>query len=181
MRAFIAMMIIVALMGCAKEKDPCEGVTCENGGICADGSCNCIGLWMGPNCSQQITPLLLSTFGVQITKLPSTDAGGAGWDLTSGPDVYVVVKQNGNVLLSTSDNWAQNATPGITWNEGFSTNFPLNPITVELWDYDDFDSDDYMGAIQGTIYSSSNKFPEFVTMDCSGCNIAVKLGPISYL
>jgi len=175
------MLIIVALIGCAKEKDPCEGKTCENGGTCFDGACNCPHPWTGENCTQQITPILITIGGVEITKLPPTDGNGAGWDLNNGPDIYVVVKQNTTVLLSTENNWVQNATIGAIWNQAFSINATLTPVIVELWDYDDFDPDDYMGGVTGYIYTNTNGFPEFVILDCPTCPVAARLGPCTYL
>lgn len=32
--------------------DPCESVTCANGGVCMDGTCDCPDGWTGADCSQ---------------------------------------------------------------------------------------------------------------------------------
>lgn len=175
------IMLMLAGFSCTKEKDPCEGKVCENGGTCVDGTCQCKGLWKGEKCTEQITPLLLSVGSIHITKMPATDSGGAGWDLTSGPDIYVIIKQGGTVLASTQNTWIQNASVGAFWNTGFGTNLVTVPITIELWDYDDFDSDDFMGGVTGLLYNSTNKFPTEITTDCSGCTVQLKFGSVEYL
>lgn len=181
MQKIIGLLILLAI-GCTKETppDPCAGKTCENGGVCQDGTCNCAPHWTGENCTEQITPLLITVQGIEILKFPATD-NGAGWDINSGPDVYVIVRQNGNIIGSTKDEWIQNASGNPYWNSGFATNFALQPITVELWDYDDFDADDYMGGGTGYIYSTTNGFPTLITLECQTCPVNVRLGPILYL
>lgn len=181
-KTMLMLLLALGTLCCTKEvKDPCAGKTCENGGNCFDGSCNCVGLWKGEHCTEQITPILLTVGSVQITEMPPTDTNGAGWDISSGPDVYVVVKQNGTVLLNTSDSWVQNATKGVLWNEGFSTNFAVAPVTVEVWDHDDLDADDYMGGITGPLYFSTNNFPTSVILQCGICTVEVKFGLMQYL
>lgn len=176
---FIAVLCL--MLSCSKEKDPCKGKICENGGTCIDGTCNCPHLWKGENCTEQVTPLLITIGSVEVTKLPPTDANGSGWDLTSGPDIYVVVKQAGTVLLSTQSQWVQNATFGAIWNTPFSTNLALLPVDIELWDYDDFDADDYMGGVAGFIYSDTNKFPQSIILDCGPCTVAIRFSSVTYL
>lgn len=38
----------LSLSGC--KKDPCKDVTCQNGGTCVDGKCNCSLPWEGTKC-----------------------------------------------------------------------------------------------------------------------------------
>lgn len=138
----------------------------------------CPNLYTGKNCDIQITPSFIRVLATTLTNFPPTD-NGAGWDLTSGPDIYIVIKQNGQVLLNTDNDWKQNASPGISWQKPFSTIDAISNITIEVWDYDDFDDDDFMGAIQGPIYTDTNGFPQFI--DATSGGISLKLGPVEYL
>jgi hypothetical protein len=183
MRKVICLLAIVSFaqfLRCSKS-DPCENVTCENSGYCIDGTCQCVGLWTGENCTDQKTPILITISNVQLVKMPATDSNGAGWDLTSGPDVYIIVKQGGNVLLSTQSNWIQNATAGVSWSTNISIQQATVPISIEVWDYDDFDPDDYMGGITTTIYHSTNKFPTTITTNCAVCTVDFKFSGMTYL
>ena len=38
----------MGLVSC--KKDPCKGVSCQNGGTCSDGNCNCSLPWEGSRC-----------------------------------------------------------------------------------------------------------------------------------
>lgn len=183
MQKIIALLALCLVLGCSKEKDsdPCTGVVCANGGTCINGICNCAGLWTGDDCTDQRLPLLLTIKGILLNEFPATDAGGSGWDLTNGPDVYVVVKQNGNVIATTKSSWVQNATSSAFWNIQFSTNQALTDVVLEVWDYDDFDSDDFMGAITGRLYSETGGYPDYAFGSCTGCTIKVRFGPIEYL
>lgn len=176
-------LALFAVCGCKKEdtsdNEP-KCPDCQNGATCVSGQCKCVGLWSGATCTTQVTPTAISISSIIVTKMPPTD-NGAGWDLTSGPDVYVVVKQNGQIIASTETAWKQNATIGVSWNVPFNVLSAKLPITVEVWDYDDFDSNDAMGAIQGTIYNDTNKFPSSIEMDCVNCNVAVLFGGVTYL
>lgn len=165
------------LIGLSCKKD-CP--TCLNGGTCVDGKCQCVGLWTGENCETQLPPTLIQVAAISLTSFPATD-NGAGWDLTSGPDVYVIVKADGQVILNTSNDWRQNATFIETWQTPFLVDFAYANITIELWDFDDLDSDDFMGSVAGKIYNDTNNFPDFVDATCPGCMVAFRLGPITYI
>lgn len=178
----VSYIIVLALfMFSCKKDDPCEGVSCLNDGSCIDGTCFCVGLWTGKRCNEQIRPTLITMKGISVTKMPATDASGAGWDLTSGADIYVIVRQGADVLLDTSSDWRQNAGVGTSWNYTFSTLDTTTPLSIELWDFDDFDTDDYMGGINGFIYSDTNGFPTFEPFECAGCDVGFLIGPITYL
>jgi hypothetical protein len=182
MQKIIGLLILLSI-GCAKDAplpDPCLDKICANGGVCEDGTCNCAPHWTGENCTEQITPLLITVQGIEVLKFPPTD-NGAGWDINSGPDVYVIIRQNGTIIGTTQNAWIQNATGNPYWNSGFSTNLALQQITIEMWDYDDFDSDDYMGGIIGYIYTNTSGFPVLVTLECPTCPVHVRLGPMEYL
>jgi hypothetical protein len=64
MRKFILILAIfnicaymVTVIACGKKSsDPCSGVTCNNGGTCSSGKCNCPSGFAGPTCDSCTTP-----------------------------------------------------------------------------------------------------------------------------
>jgi len=152
------------------KKDPCDSTICLNGGYCANGSCVCPEGYTGADCSQQKTPTQIRISKIDVTRFPETD-NGAGWDLTSGPDIYPELSK-GSTTIWTSTTYYQNANPANIYS------FDLNPIvsltspndryTIRLFDYDDLDEDDFMGGINFTPYFSTNNFPSVLTIDAGG-------------
>src|SRR5690606_9067709 len=45
-----AFLFLITFSSCKKEVDPCENVTCINGGVCHEGTCNCPTGYSGVNC-----------------------------------------------------------------------------------------------------------------------------------
>lgn len=178
MKRIITLLILtLTLFSCKKDaSDLCEGVSCKNGGTCVNGDCNCPVSWTGPDCTQQKTPTNLILKNIIVTTFPPTD-NGAGWDLTSGPDIYVEISQNGQVLYTSG--YIVNATAGVN----FQTNFILPDVTgiyvIRVYDYDDFDANDFMGSIQGSFYTSTNGFPSTLTVSCGTCVVSFSI-PVSY-
>jgi hypothetical protein len=44
------------------EPNPCAGITCENGGICNDGKCNCPAGFSGEHCETYYTEILAGKY-----------------------------------------------------------------------------------------------------------------------
>lgn len=153
----IVLLCCICLFSCTKDDGP---KTCPDG-------------YYGNDCDQQLAPII-TVKSITIT-YPATDNGGAGWDLTSGPDVYISLSSNGTEIFNNEANFIQNATGTLT--------IPVNVIlldvnslvNVSVIDYDDFDPDDFMGGIEGKIYTNTNGFPPNVTLSCSGCAVSAKL------
>jgi hypothetical protein len=150
--------------------DQCFNVTCLNGGNCVNGSCNCPEGFSGSDCSQQVTPQKIRVSKIEVLRFPATD-NGAGWDLSSGPEIYPEIVKETTVLWS-SPNYYENADPSSTYSFNISPaldlNEPKDRYIIRLYDYDSTGSDDYMGGIQFTPYESSNKFPSTLTLDANG-------------
>lgn len=61
-RLFIRVFALIGLclfsttsfFGCSKDK--CKDVTCQNGGACVDGTCNCVNGYTGANCETPPNP-----------------------------------------------------------------------------------------------------------------------------
>jgi hypothetical protein len=45
---------------------------------------------------------------------------------------------------------------------------PIDEYTLVLYDFDSFDSDDFMGGVSFTPYFSTNKFPNILYIDAGG-------------
>ena len=48
--------VLLFLFSC--QKDPCENLTCLNGGTCVDGDCDCPDGFIGPDCGLELDPCL---------------------------------------------------------------------------------------------------------------------------
>lgn len=173
---FLALICICSVT-CSKspediQEDLCKGISCQNGGTCVNGDCNCPVNYTGPDCSQQKTPTNLVMSSITIATTPATD-GGAGWDLTSGPDIFVVVTDaNGTELYSTRSNFKQNSF-SAAWSTNWIVPNPSGIYTFSVYDYDDnLSADDFMGGIQTAMYTSTNGFPNLLNINCGNCVVS---------
>lgn len=149
------------------ENDPCEGVTCLNGGTCVNGSCNCDDGYTGPNCGSEVTPS-----SMRITKIVVTEFLNDGWDTfpASSPDIYVTLRTgsscSGGSLLYTS-NYYQDAYPGPNYDfvpsAPINISSPTSPIAICLYD-DDVSGPEAMGGIYFNPYESGSDFPAMRTI-----------------
>ena len=176
-KVFFGVAVITLLMtatflnSCKKENpDPCEGVTCLNGGYCTNGECVCPQGYGGADCSQQITPSKIRITKIEVTRFPATNSG-AGWDLSSGPDIYPELSKS-SYLLWRSSIYYQNADPSVIYsfeiNPVVDLNQPNDQYSITLYDYDDFSASDFMGRINFTPYWSNNGFPSIINIDAGG-------------
>jgi hypothetical protein len=146
--------------------DECFGIVCLNDGVCLNGICNCPDGYAGPDCSQQITPNKIKINKIVVKDFSSTD-NGAGWDLTSGADIYPEIYDPQNNLLYSSSTYFSDANPQIDYDFDCSPSVDLTDpnaqYTIQLMDYDDIGSDDWMGGLYFTPYYSTNGFPSVLT------------------
>lgn len=160
----LSLFFLTFLASC--KKDPCKNIVCENGGICVNGTCDCPEGYEGPSCGDQVTPDVIRLSSIKVTSFPPTD-NGAGWDLTSGADIYVVLSK-GNTVLFNSSTYYQNASETQTYdfnvNGWIDLDDPNSTYNIRLFDYDDFDADDFMGGYNFVPYSSTNGFPSTLAL-----------------
>lgn len=89
---------------------------------------------------------------VRILSLDFTNWGQSGWDLTGGPDVYYKI-WSGNTLILDGKEFTVNDVYFNTWPNCiwyFQPEIELqanSQIKLELYDYDEEDSDDLMRTI----------------------------------
>jgi Secretion system C-terminal sorting domain len=91
-----------------------------------------------------------------------------GYPTDGNPDLFVIVKENGNPVYQSS--YFADQFPPVSWN-GLNINMnPINTYVIEVWDEDDFEfgfgADDYVGNH---------------TMSLNGCNgCAANISVINY-
>ncbi len=174
---FIAI-ILLSFSACKKEEksptdptnpnNPCFGITCLNGGHCVNGDCDCPTQWTGPDCGNQKTPSSILIDKIIVNHFPPTD-NGAGWDLTSGADIYVKVYTESETLIYKHASFYQNADPNqphsFTISPPISITNTSGRYIVRLYDNDGTSSDDYIAGIIFNIYSNTNGFPSKMRFD----------------
>lgn len=180
LKIVLLLPLILLINSCTKEDpkpvDPCANITCLNGGYCVNGACSCPEGYSGPDCGTQVTPVKIKISRIDVTRFPATD-DGAGWDLTSGPDIYPVLAKGSSILYKPST-FYQNANPSSIYTFDLSPQVDLteakDDYVISLYDYDDFDADDFMGGISFVAYASKNGFPKVISLDAGG-DVAFKL------
>ena len=181
MRKILFLAALLALASC--QKDPqeklCEGIICNNGGICVNGECECPPQWTGPSCFQEVAPIKMRVTYIALTSFPLTDGTGAGWDFFDGPDVYISIWKDGVQLYKTVS--YEDLTTGGFWETNYEFSDPTATYTIRVYDYDDgITADDFMGGINFTPYRTGQKFPSSYPVSCSGCTVAFEFTGISY-
>ncbi len=100
-----------------------------------------------------IAPSTVSIESIRIDAIPFTDQYGAGWDLGSGPDVYVNIADASNIVF-TVDTYYLDVSPSdlpLQWTLSQPFQIPnwATAYFVRVYDYDDFSNDDYIGSSNG--------------------------------
>lgn len=114
-------------------------------------------------------PVSASVTKIDINKIPFADASGSGWDLTNGPDVYLVfgATATSTILIQTSP-----ATDVSVADLPLRV-VPTTPIPVQLGtlyevdiaDHDSPDADDIIGIINSINFNDyKNSAPSKITV-----------------
>lgn len=133
-----------------------------------------------PSCKKEKTPEAMTITEIRINSFPATDAG-AGWDLTSGADLYIqVTDANGNVLFDSPtyfENATGTSTLTFTPSASINLNCPLCEYGLRLYDLDDLDADDLIGSYSFTPYSygSNEKNETFQSITFSGSDVSFSM------
>lgn len=166
----LTFILATAVFNSCKKDDPCEGVTCLNGGTCVNGECDCPDGYSGPNCGDQVTPAKIRISKVKITKFPQYDSG-TNWDLLDGPDIYIIIKK-GSALIHEQPTMFEDANVSQVYSYTPSGYIDLTDATgqyaISIYDYDDGLGDDFMGGISFYPYSNTGGFPATLFLDAGG-------------
>lgn len=68
----LAVIGMVTMNSCSK--DPCADVTCNNGGICVDGTCDCADWYEGSSCNTEMRTKFYGTYQGTLTVAGSSNA-----------------------------------------------------------------------------------------------------------
>ncbi len=162
-------VILIFTCSCNRNDSKCTGVICHNDGYCINGQCVCQDGYTGADCSRQITPTKIQITQIKVLRFPATKSNGAGWDLTSGPDIFPIFYKD-NQKLWESPTYYEDADQRYYYefNCAINLNNPNDRYTVSLYDYDQGTSDEFMGGITFTPYNTTNNFPTTIRLDAGG-------------
>jgi len=103
--------------------------------------------------------------------------------LTSGPDIFPILSLGASTIWESPTS-NQNADPAqdytFTPNPTFNLTSPSSQYTLTLYDFDDFDANDWMGGVNFTPYNSSNGFPTTIILAPGGAAVTFSLN-VSYI
>jgi len=191
--ALILVFAGIALLqwgGCKDE--PCDGITCKNGGTCVNGLCECPVGYEGADCGQEKVPDNIRIAKITYTKIPLKDDMGNNWDpggLPSAyPGLYVVVYRDSDPDPN-QQNWVAiwNSQSDIgTFNDADPSQvqvfIPSNPVLlsapeqnyrISLYDEDgnvpnsDPEHDSFVGGISFTPYAPGQSHPAQIIQENS--------------
>src|SRR5688500_12054877 len=89
--AFAAITTITTVSSCSKEKDACEGIVCNNGGTCNDGSCTCTAGYEGNRCDSVSRTKFLRT---AVTVTEDCSSGNYPTDIVAGSAINEIKIKN---------------------------------------------------------------------------------------
>jgi len=171
---------VLAFTGC--KKDPCESVTCQNGGTCNNGTCNCAPGFGGTFCDTEITPTTITVTKVVMDQFPPLD-NGSDWDgaLCGGanPDIYIELWDGSSYIYTSGV--ISDVVPGT--QQTYTLGLPItinNPTGLHDLDLSDNDTggcapDDFMGTLQFVPYQSGQGFPSTIRVYNLSAQIDVTL------
>lgn len=174
--AFLKLFFATLLLslGCSKDAvDPCEGVTCQNGGICVDGSCECPDGYTGFNCETEQVPKTMFIEALEVLRFPAFESNGDTWDvINSEPDLTFEIAKHDDASFYTHSKHF----PDVDGNSRYIfTDLSIqldNPSSQQydliLFDYDSPDPNDFMGGVIFIPFTPGSGFPEKIELDPGG-------------
>lgn len=140
-KLFLALSILTFTLSCSDSEKCKQGYT-------------------GSNCNNQIYPTKITVTKVTVSEFPSLDGSSATWDVGTGPDIYLVLYAGEN-LVYESDSYFEDASNSNTYEFEFTYDMNGSSIyTIELYDYDDLDDDDFIGNYEFLAYDDNEGFPK---------------------
>jgi hypothetical protein len=177
MKPFAILLIFATTltMSCTKEDTKCDGIVCQNGGVCNDGTCDCAAGFTGTNCEIELEPLNVIINQIIVTRFPPTKDNGETWDNSGGKaDLRgFLFSTAGEVFRSGEvDNVNHNARTKLPQDNPIVMN-ATDAYRLSLVDDDNFSSDDFLGSHDFIPYSTNNGKPS--TLFYSNARIAFEL------
>lgn len=132
-----------------------------------------------------ITPGKVFLQRVIVDQIPFTDNNGAGWDLTTGPDLYfTLIDSVYNVYATAQSSYYSDLTPSslpVQWEFSPELEFLKSSWNktyfIDLWDYDVGSNDDEIGFTAGfkIIQQINANYPTTVSLQSTDGEIKVRL------
>lgn len=108
--------------------DPCNGITCQNGGTCSNGTCICPTGWTGTYCQTPVTTTASkgniqfvnnsnNPYAVYIGGVLQTSLAGKHtitYSVNVGTYLCEVIQQSGYLVTATDEKFNANVTNGGT-------------------------------------------------------------------
>ena len=143
----------------------CTTAGCQLGTLasaCGTGGAACTVCGSGRTCTTskcQLDTTSLWDVYISFAIVPSVDKNGAYWDLLNGaPDPYLFVytslgaaSHSGSTTTQTDTTvpfWAETPVKGVTAAE------LLSNLSIEIWDYDETNNDDFIGGCKIPLVAS---------------------------
>jgi hypothetical protein len=165
--------MISMIFGCSSNSESCEPITCLNGGVSVGCECECSTGYTGSNCDAQTTPSSITITKVVVKSFPNSQSDGSGWDLGLPtpddvlPDIYILISTGANTIYDSPTFYENAIANGSTFYEFLPnvtvTDF-ITPYVINIMDYDNSSSDDFMVNKAFFIYNNTNGFPEVITL-----------------
>lgn len=129
-------------------------------------------------CVKEKTPTSMKITKIRVIDFPMTDSTGATWDVGSGAELYVQIKdESGNTVFDSPGylpDAPDNTTINYTPDSSVDIDCPTCQYTLYLYDYDDLDADDLVGNLSFMPFpeGSNPKNDEIKAVYFSGNNVA---------
>ena len=162
----LVFVLIVNLIACSNsENDPidlCEHTTCQNGGECQNGICDCAEGYMGAYCETERQPMTVTINKIVVKQFPNPD---------EAPDIYIkLLRQEGDNFIDVyeSDTYFEDATsPGsylFTLETALNILHNDQPHIIAVFDYNWPNEDELIGYSAFYPYEIGESFPEIKTV-----------------
>jgi hypothetical protein len=115
-----------------------------------------------------ITPGQIFVDSIRVQNILFTDQNGAGWDLTTGPDLFYELTLNSSVLRTgvvLDDLGPQDLPVGWYVNPPYQVDSWTSTFHLDLYDYDSASENDHMVAISFVVNNiiAEHGYPRTIT------------------
>ncbi len=131
-----------------------------------DGTCECPPGYKGTQCEIEVKPSKIKITKVEITKWPYYDSNGDVWDPDdmTGPDLYIRITFGKKEIYKYNKQFWD-----AKINQTYTFNLKSNPVEltdnleskykIQLWDYEEYNNDDFMAELEFIPYQAGKNFP----------------------